>query len=112
MIDEKKLIEDLRKRKYISDGLYEIFATVVDEQPQINQWHVVADGDLPGNNEDYYKMKCFVDMKHIYSESSFRDVLWFNNGCWKWETGKKISDKYTVIAWQPFAYPQPYKERD
>lgn len=33
MIDADKLIEDIRKRNYISKALSEIFETIVDEQP-------------------------------------------------------------------------------
>lgn len=37
MIDEKKLSEDIKSRHYISDGLREIFETIIDEQPQANK---------------------------------------------------------------------------
>lgn len=33
MIDADKLIEDIRKRNYISKALSEIFETIIDEQP-------------------------------------------------------------------------------
>lgn len=33
MIDTDKLIEDIRKRNYISKALSEIFETIIDEQP-------------------------------------------------------------------------------
>lgn len=33
MIDADKLIEDIRKRNYISKALTEIFETIIDEQP-------------------------------------------------------------------------------
>ena len=33
LIDANKLIEDIRKRNYISKALSEIFETIIDEQP-------------------------------------------------------------------------------
>nr|DAG71350.1 MAG TPA: hypothetical protein [Caudoviricetes sp.] len=33
LIDADKLIEDIRKRNYISKALSEIFETIIDEQP-------------------------------------------------------------------------------
>lgn len=33
LIDVDKLIEDIRKRNYISKALTEIFETIIDEQP-------------------------------------------------------------------------------
>ena len=56
LIDADKLIEDIRKRNYISKALSEIFETIIDEQPlaydvdevvkEINEWTFNANIDV------------------------------------------------------------------
>ena len=120
MIDEKKLLEDVIGRKYISDGLYEIIATIVDEQPQLNQWHVVADGDLPKESGYYLATyHSWSDGEYLpkYDDTYVRRLHYQNSDSFiGWNYPKCLDNKAEkdshkeVIAWMEL--PQPYKERD
>lgn len=70
-----------------------------------NDWVLVED-HLP--KEVGIIIHCFVEMKHKESDVSFRTMINWNDGEWKWSNGKKLSDKYEVLAWQKIKYPEPY----
>lgn len=78
----------------------------INVQPS-DGWVSVEDHLL---NEINIIIPCFVEMKHIEGKSSFRTMIDWNDGCWKWSNGKKLSDKYEVLAWQKIKYPEPYKK--
>lgn len=54
---------------------------------------------------------CFVEIKHKESDASFRTMIDWNDGEWKWSNGRKLSDKYEVLAWQKIKYPEPYTRK-
>lgn len=52
LIDVDKLIEDIRKRNYISNALSEIFETIIDEQPTAYDVDKVVD-ELRQRSKEY-----------------------------------------------------------
>lgn len=71
-------------------------------------WIPVED-HLP-NEDSNITIHCFVEMKHRESTSSFRTRIDWSDGYWIWSNGKRLSDKYEVLAWQKIQYPNPYKK--
>ena len=72
-----------------------------------NGW-IPVEEDIPPKD---VIMHCFVEMKHIDSASSFRTMIDWHEGYWTWSNGKKLSDKYEVLAWQKIQYPEPYQPK-
>lgn len=56
LISRSALIENIKSRKYISTALYEIFATIIDEQPIAYDKEAVVEKleRLPNREADYY----------------------------------------------------------
>lgn len=56
---------------------------------------------------------CFVRMKRVEDTSSgsgYPAIMSWDEyeECWKWHNGKKLSNKFRVLAWQPVKYPIVY----
>ena len=99
MIDEKKLIEDIRSRNYINKALAEIFETIIDEQPQANEW-------IPCSERLPEKPK-FCDKGYLVQEKHVREPFsaYWDGSKWFDIDGEVIDE---ILAWQPL--PEPYKE--
>lgn len=121
MIDENKLIDDLQEKVFhnATDEFYGAMQCI-DEQPQLNQWHVVADGDLPEEG-GYYLVTyhSWSDGEYLpkYDNTYVRRLHYQNCDSFiGWNYPKCLDDKAEkdshkeVIAWMEL--PQPYKERD
>lgn len=112
----EQILKELKERVYrIDDSLTLSTRDVVNEEDieevitfHMNDGWVSVEDHLP--NEINIVVPCFVEMKHIEGKSSFRTMIDWNDGCWKWSNGKKLSDKYEVLAWQKIKYPEPYKK--
>lgn len=80
---------------------------ILKEQTIYNEW-IPIKRRLPKARG--CKIPCFVQMKHRDSNSTFRTMVnWDgNNECWKYDNGKRISDKYEILAWQRVIFPEPY----
>lgn len=53
----------------------------------------------------------FVDLKHKEGTASFRTTLRWDSyqECWEWDNGKRLADKYEVLAWKKVEYPPASK---
>ena len=72
----------------------------------VDGW-ISVDEQLP--NKSDIITHCFVEMKHKDCDMSFRTMIDWRDGYWVWKNGKKLSDKYEVLAWRKIKYPDPYK---
>ena len=106
MIDEKKLIEAIKKYhdglkpKYISklvDAEILDIIDIINEQPKVGEWIPVEEA-LP---EPYVD----VIVTYIYNEKKYVRTAFNCNGKNWWWTD--IQKDFDVIAWQPL--PKPYK---
>lgn len=100
MIDEKKLIEELKEwadsvPPFESDIIIDVIG-FVEEQPKIGEW-IPCSERLPDKNDSYLVTWEMRATKRCFTGSSR-----FTNG--KWET---MLGTCEVIAWQP--KPEPWK---
>ena len=93
MIDEKKLIEDIKDRLFINNALEQIFIEIVEQQPKTD-W-IPCEERLPDKRGNY--LVCSKGVTWVAN--------WFLNTWWGIEKRCRYSD---VEAWQPL--PQPYKK--
>lgn len=112
----QQILKELKEKAYQIDDSATLHARYVINEEDVEEiitshmsdgWISVKD-HLP--NEINIIIPCFVEMKHIKGMSSFRKMINWENGCWKWKNGSKLSDKYEILAWQKIKYPKPYKE--
>lgn len=114
MIDENKLINELyyyrddvailgNNEEYLP--IIKIIELVESQQPQ--RWISVKE-KLP-DNDDCCRLRYFVTMKHREGTVRAVTILIYANDHWEWENGKRLSDKYEVLAWQRRWYPNPYE---
>lgn len=73
--------------------------------PQIG-W-IPTSKQLPKN--EYFKYRCWATIKHIEGERPFVVKLRWAYGYWQWENGKRLSDKFVVLAWIREKIPEPYQ---
>lgn len=100
MIDEKKLIDELKQSGMIADNSYgNAMVDFINSQPKIGQW-IPCSERLPEESlnsvigwDEYRKRCCFVQ---------------YYDG--KWHLGSKYGEAVKIIAWMPV--PEPYKESD
>lgn len=112
----EKILKELKERAYrIDDGATLSTRDVVNEEDieevitsHMNDGWISVEDHLP--NETNIIIPCFVEMKHVEGKVSFRTMIDWNCNCWKWSNGKKLSEKYKVLAWQKIKYPEPYKK--
>ena len=106
MIDEKKLIEDIKDRLFINNALEQIFIEIVEQQPKTD-W---IPFDEPPKEDDTYivawlpiGLDCMARTKHYYA-------LWdFENDEWEVDVPESYKNLEIIgIAYQPL--PQPYKK--
>ena len=88
MIDEKKLIEDIKDRLFINNALEQIFIEIVEQQPKID-W-IPCEERLPDAEEEVYilaKRKYLDgDFKYITTTAMYEDgTIRENDSCWYWE---------------------------
>lgn len=108
MIDEKKLIGDIKAECEINaGGLYvnEIIG-VIHDQPKVGEWILVSER-LPGDGDDYVYPKCLVTIENgdvclgVYRHC---DKEWLT----RMSAGETVySNIHDVLAWMPL--PEPYK---
>ena len=106
MIDEKKLIEDI-KECYTDEFLAEYgFDKLVEAQPKVDEW-IPCSERLPNTNGVYSVTRKLVDGEHEFyiSDSSYFD------GQDTWHADNRVNHgrEYLkdVIAWMPLQ--KPYK---
>ena len=117
MIDEKKLIEELRKYAdelgtirgeiELANGVLKAIS-IINEQPKVGEW-ILAKNRLP-NEEEFEKYYCrnhyaaefIVMIKGANKPTSlyYKEEVWFDDD----------NNDYDVIAWQPL--PEPYEVKD
>ena len=109
MIDEKKLIEDLKEYAHLSEGdsvdTIQVIIKIVGEQPKVGEW-IPCSVALPQQPEenpifDNKPLELYlVSVKNAdYPIRAFWNGKFFTDG---WS-------KVDVIAWQPL--PQPYQPK-
>ena len=116
MIDEKKLIEELRMEYECADDLSDFTfgvkrglseaLTIVKYQPKVGKW-IPVEERLP-NEEEFEKYYCrnhyaaefIVMIKGANKPTSlyYKEGVWFDDN----------NNDYDVIAWQPL--PEPYSD--
>lgn len=112
----EQILKELKERVYrIDDSASLSTRDVINEEDieevimsHMNEGWIPIENGTPTNCD--IVIPCFVEMKHIEGKSSFRTMIDWNCGCWKWSNGKKLSDKYEILAWQKVQYPEPYKK--
>lgn len=127
MIDENRLIEELRKSNYHhasssrEEALLDRVIRIVKEQPKVNQW-IPIEERLPEEHDSIFSKFFGTDkwnnsMWRLNSDDvnvtiKFEDgtkktkTSHTNDGVWRIENESRIN-KCKVIAWQPL--PKPYK---
>lgn len=100
MIDEKKLIDELKQSGMIADNEYgNAMLDMINSQPKIGGW-IPCSERLPEENGEY------ICTQEIYSLSNRKlsgksvKPVRFYNGQWR------RAENLKVIAWQPL--PEPY----
>ena len=114
MIDEKKLIEELRKSNlhHASNSREEVLLDriirIVKEQPKVGGWIPVEEG-LPEHNRDhpYYEINLVTIENGDVCLGVYRneDKEWWTRMS---EGETCYSNKHNVIAWMPL--PEPYRK--
>lgn len=125
MIDEKKLIEDLKNtfsdsvlNQTFGFGKYTLLEAVeemINRQPQVetdtnvgSKWLPVEEAlpELDEGTECFKQSKEYLVTVQWWDEETNVDIGWYNqNGMWS-----NDSKNCKVIAWQPRPLPQPYKK--
>ena len=107
MIDEKKLIEEMKEYKSLQEGIVaEVIETMieaVEEQPKIGEW-IPCSERLPEIRQD-----CLVTVR--YTGFMGMHGIWIKTGHMEGENdwwGDCAGGE--VIAWQPLPLPFRYKE--
>lgn len=72
--------------------------------PQI-EW-IPTRKQLPRN--EYFKYKCWATIRNIEGDRPFVVKLRWVYGYWQWENGKRLSDKFVVLAWMREKVPVPF----
>lgn len=108
MNDIKKAISHLTMLRRLDSGekkkLYDV--AIVSMEKQLNNRWISTSERLPERDMSYslyVTIKC-KETGYISSQKMlwrYKDFIWFN--------GKKLSDKYEVIAWIHELMPKPYK---
>lgn len=120
MIDEKKLIEELNRQKYIltfedSNPIDEGFncgidkaIQLVESQPKVGEW-IPVEERLPEEQTDYKGIKrsyCSLVTVIGYGVSRI-DIDYTVNGIWHLEEANTV---LKVLAWQPL--PKSYEVKE
>nr|DAV20230.1 MAG TPA: Protein of unknown function (DUF551) [Caudoviricetes sp.] len=112
MIDEKRLIEELRKSNYHhasnsrEEVLLDRIIRIIQEQPKVNEW-IPIEERLP----ELAGYRCLATIENKYGQRKVADVF-TNYGMYGvspfWLSNAKEIDLsvWKVIAWQPL--PNPY----
>ncbi len=98
MIDEKKLIEDLKGTSLLND----ILIKIVESQPKIGEW-IPCSERLPESGQRYLVSGIWKDKD--YEVRRTYDAAYGSDGVWHTHNYEPVN--YEVIAWQPL--PEPYK---
>lgn len=109
MIDEKKLIEDLKAKIYperfgercnamdVISGVLQ----VISEQPKTDWIPYTTNGELPYNGQ-----KVWISFANEIC--SYVKQAWWIYDHFEWNNGKRVKDY--PLAWMPYIVPQPYKK--
>lgn len=109
MIDEKKLIAEIREKIYPEkfgercnslDVIYAILQ-LIDEQPKVNEW-IPCSENLPDPYESVLVTAKMEGDSHSLTYQGAR------TGCAFELSGVKNPEEYIVTAWQP--EPEPWEE--
>lgn len=74
--------------------------------PQI-EW-IPTSKELP--IDEYFKQRYWATIQHIEGKRPFVVKLCWIYGYWQWENGRKLSDRFVVLAWKREAFaPDPYQ---
>lgn len=128
MIDEKRLIEELRKSNYHhasssrEKALLDRTIRIVKEQPKVNEW-IPVEERLPEEHDSVYaklKLKGTDKWnKYMFEKRSdnvnvtiefydgIRDVIMMHTCDGEWNIIRNTFNHFKVIAWQPL--PSAYK---
>lgn len=103
MIDEKKLIEDLIKRKELGRKSCELIGKILKNQPKIGEW-IPCSERLPEEKTNPIT-KNFYEYQVTFRNDDVIDIRHYKFGRGHWWNGPNIMDEY-VTAWKPL--PEPY----
>lgn len=115
MIDEKKLIEDLKESGMIADNEYgNAMVDFIENQPKVGEWIPCSERlpDEPDNTTDYPNDDIVTGRVKKYTvtiEDAVKatNLYYLGNGKWYDNVYGGIYDN--VLAWQPQIMPDAYK---
>lgn len=101
MIDEKLLLEAIRKRSCaFGDEILDWVEYLIESQPKVAEWIPCSERLPQRQDSENTILKMYITQsRHEIVRIGFVD----ENGIWRNEHGNRMF----VIAWQPL--PQPYK---
>lgn len=124
MIDENKLIEEVKSLRITITGLRaekgvlneyaqylkDLVIQIIDEQPKVGEWIPVEEG-LPKNNRNYP----YYEINLVTIENGDVCLGVYRHSDKEWLTrmseGETVySNKHKVTAWKP--RPEPYRKED
>ncbi|MDE5909841.1 MAG: DUF551 domain-containing protein [Lachnospiraceae bacterium] len=116
MIDEKKLIDELKQSGMIADNEYgSAMVGMIESQPKVGGWITCSERlpeepeELPTEDDSVERMILDGEFEEyivtIYGAERATTLYYVGNGKWYDEVS---SECYKVIAWQPL--PESYKE--
>lgn len=74
---------------------------------QLNNGWIPVSEKLP---EKQRRFNTYVTMKHADGNHVFSDKVFWEYGEFKWFNGKKVSDKWIILAWMPERMPEPFTQ--
>lgn len=106
MIDEKKLIEQIRTNGIPGEGFSDwerenVVVDIINSQPKIGEW-IPCNEQLPKAGKRYLVSAIWKD-KDFEVRRTY-DAVYGNDGVWHTHNYEPVT--YEVIAWQPL--PEPY----
>ena len=112
MIDEKKLIEDIRKcdRYVVEFGeektlfdmvLLDDVKSIINRQPKVDWIPYTTNCELPYNGQKVW-------LSFSNELCSYVKQAWWIYDHFEWNNGKRVKDY--PLAWMPYIVPQPYKK--
>ena len=104
MIDEKKLIVEIEKRKNLfTEKQMDLLKYLIEKQPKIGEW-IPCSERLPKKNDDY--LVSYRDSR--YGKIRYSIGIDFYNDYFKSFNREQVISDLHVVAWQPSL--EPYKE--
>ena len=107
MIDEKKLIDELKQSGMIADNEYgNAMVDMIESQPKIGEW-IPCSERLPKKSNSYFVTKHIAESEDCTEQyETCSEIFWTRDN--KWDCERDPDCEWKVIAWQPL--PETYHE--